>query len=141
MVVEGVGQVAGLVGLLEEHHVHADVLSCRHHLHVLGKQGDELAEDLPGDGRDAGIRLIKQDFDESWQLAEPLRRDDPEFATAFLDVAVAGDMAIPWSLPRLIGASRARALSFMPRKLDAAEARWTAARWLAREARRLHWTA
>lgn len=42
--------------------------------------------------------------------------------TAFLDVAVAGDMAIPWSLPRLIGASRARDLSFLPRKIDAEEA-------------------
>lgn len=42
--------------------------------------------------------------------------------TAFLDVAVAGDMAIPWSLPRLIGAARARDLSFLPRRVDADEA-------------------
>jgi 2-(1,2-epoxy-1,2-dihydrophenyl)acetyl-CoA isomerase len=42
--------------------------------------------------------------------------------TAFLDVAVAGDMAVPWSLPRLIGAARARDLSFIPRKVEAEEA-------------------
>jgi 2-(1,2-epoxy-1,2-dihydrophenyl)acetyl-CoA isomerase len=42
--------------------------------------------------------------------------------TAFLDVAVAGDMAIPWSLPRLVGAARARDLSFLPRKVEADEA-------------------
>ena len=42
--------------------------------------------------------------------------------TAFLNVAVAGDMGIPWSLPRLIGASRARDLSFFPDKFPAEEA-------------------
>ena len=42
--------------------------------------------------------------------------------TAFLDVAVAGDMAIPWSLPRLIGAGRACDLSFFPRRIEADEA-------------------
>jgi 2-(1,2-epoxy-1,2-dihydrophenyl)acetyl-CoA isomerase len=42
--------------------------------------------------------------------------------TAFLDVAVAGDMAIPWSLPRLVGAGRARDLSFRPRRITADEA-------------------
>ncbi len=59
-----------------------------------------------------------------WALACDLRlmSDAAKMNTAFLDVAVAGDMAIPWSLPRLIGASRARDLSFMPRKIDAAEA-------------------
>jgi len=42
--------------------------------------------------------------------------------TAFLDVAVAGDMGLPWSLPRLVGAGVARELSFLPRKLTADEA-------------------
>lgn len=42
--------------------------------------------------------------------------------TAFLDVAVAGDMGLPWSLPRLIGAARARELSFLPRKITADDA-------------------
>lgn len=42
--------------------------------------------------------------------------------TAFLDVAVAGDMGVPWTLPRVVGAGRARELSLLPRKLDAHEA-------------------
>jgi 2-(1,2-epoxy-1,2-dihydrophenyl)acetyl-CoA isomerase len=42
--------------------------------------------------------------------------------TAFLDVALAGDMAIPWSLPRIVGSARARDLSFLPRRIDADEA-------------------
>ncbi|TAK69948.1 MAG: enoyl-CoA hydratase/isomerase family protein [Actinomycetota bacterium] len=45
-----------------------------------------------------------------------------KFNTAFLDVAVAGDMGLPWSLPRLIGAGRARELCMMPGKFDADEA-------------------
>ena len=44
------------------------------------------------------------------------------FNTAFLDVAVAGDMALPWSLPRLVGAARARELSFLPGKFGASRA-------------------
>lgn len=42
--------------------------------------------------------------------------------TAFLDVAVAGDMALPWLLPRLVGAAKARELSFLPGKITAEEA-------------------
>jgi 2-(1,2-epoxy-1,2-dihydrophenyl)acetyl-CoA isomerase len=42
--------------------------------------------------------------------------------TAFLDVAVAGDMGLPWTLPRLVGAGRARELSLLPRKVTADEA-------------------
>jgi 2-(1,2-epoxy-1,2-dihydrophenyl)acetyl-CoA isomerase len=42
--------------------------------------------------------------------------------TAFLDVAVAGDMGVPWMLPRIVGAGRARELSFLPGKLEADEA-------------------
>lgn len=42
--------------------------------------------------------------------------------TAFLDVAVAGDMALPWLLPRLVGAAKARELSFLPSKVTADEA-------------------
>ncbi len=45
------------------------------------------------------------------------------FNTAFLDVAVAGDMAGPWTLPRLVGAAKARELYFLPNKFDAEEAR------------------
>ncbi len=59
-----------------------------------------------------------------WALACDLRvmASSAKLNTAFLDVAVAGDMAIPWSLPRLVGAARARELSFIPRKIDAEEA-------------------
>lgn len=42
--------------------------------------------------------------------------------TAFLDVAVAGDMGLPWLLPRLVGAAKARELSFLPGKITAEEA-------------------
>lgn len=59
-----------------------------------------------------------------WALACDLRlmTARARLNTAFLDVAVAGDMGIPWSLPRLIGGARARELSFLPRKIDADEA-------------------
>ena len=42
--------------------------------------------------------------------------------TAFLDVAVAGDMGLPWTLPRIVGAGKARELSLLPRKLSADDA-------------------
>ena len=59
-----------------------------------------------------------------WALACDLRlmKASARMNTAFLDVAVAGDMGVPWSLPRIVGAARARDLSFMPRRIDAAEA-------------------
>ena len=44
------------------------------------------------------------------------------FNSAFLDVGVAGDMGGPWTLPRLVGAAKARELYFLPGKFDAAEA-------------------
>jgi 2-(1,2-epoxy-1,2-dihydrophenyl)acetyl-CoA isomerase len=44
------------------------------------------------------------------------------FNTAFLDVGVAGDMALPWSLPRLVGMSKAMQLMLLPDKFDAEEA-------------------
>ncbi|MCW1381646.1 enoyl-CoA hydratase-related protein [Novosphingobium sp. KCTC 2891] len=47
---------------------------------------------------------------------------DVRFNTAFLDVGVAGDMALPWSLPRLLGAGKARDLAFFPRKIEGREA-------------------
>jgi 2-(1,2-epoxy-1,2-dihydrophenyl)acetyl-CoA isomerase len=45
-----------------------------------------------------------------------------KFNTAFLDVGVAGDMGGPWTLPRILGAAKARELYFLPGKFDAAEA-------------------
>jgi 2-(1,2-epoxy-1,2-dihydrophenyl)acetyl-CoA isomerase len=59
-----------------------------------------------------------------WACACDLRvaADTAVFNTAFLAVAVAGDMALPWSLPRLVGAARARELLLFPGKLTADEA-------------------
>src|SRR5690348_16958472 len=59
-----------------------------------------------------------------WACACDLRFAAPSarFNSAFLDVAVAGDMAGPWSLPRIVGAGKARELYFLPGKFDAAEA-------------------
>lgn len=59
-----------------------------------------------------------------WACACDLRVAAPSavFNTAFLDVAVAGDMGGPWLLPRLVGASRARDLYFLPRKVRGEEA-------------------
>jgi 2-(1,2-epoxy-1,2-dihydrophenyl)acetyl-CoA isomerase len=59
-----------------------------------------------------------------WACACDLRVADTSavFNTAFLDVGVAGDMGVPWSLPRIVGAGRARDLAFFPRKLGAVEA-------------------
>ena len=59
-----------------------------------------------------------------WAMACDLRviSASAKMNTAFLDVAVAGDMALPWSLPRLIGAGRARELSFMPGRISADDA-------------------
>lgn len=44
------------------------------------------------------------------------------FNTAFINVAVAGDMGLPWSLPRLVGSAKARELSFLCEKFNAEEA-------------------
>ena len=44
------------------------------------------------------------------------------FATAFLDVGVAGDMGLPWSLSRIVGGAKARELFFLRGKFSAAEA-------------------
>ncbi len=48
--------------------------------------------------------------------------DDVRMNTAFIDVGVAGDMGVPWTLPRLIGSGRARDLMFLPRKIGSQEA-------------------
>lgn len=59
-----------------------------------------------------------------WALACDLRfaAVSANFNSAFLNVASAGDMAGPWTLPRLIGAAKARELYFLPEKFSAAEA-------------------
>jgi 2-(1,2-epoxy-1,2-dihydrophenyl)acetyl-CoA isomerase len=60
-----------------------------------------------------------------WAMACDLRvaAASAKFNTAFLDVAVAGDMGLPWTLSRLIGSARARELFFLPGKFDAERAR------------------
>ena len=59
-----------------------------------------------------------------WAMACDLRvmAASAKMNTAFLDVAVAGDMGLPWSLPRLIGAGRARELSLLPGRISADDA-------------------
>jgi 2-(1,2-epoxy-1,2-dihydrophenyl)acetyl-CoA isomerase len=59
-----------------------------------------------------------------WACACDLRiaARSARFNTAFLDVGVAGDMGLPWTLPRLVGASKARELCFFPDKFGAEEA-------------------
>jgi 2-(1,2-epoxy-1,2-dihydrophenyl)acetyl-CoA isomerase len=59
-----------------------------------------------------------------WACACDLRlaARSARFNTAFLDVGVAGDMGLPWTLPRLVGASKARELCFFPKKFGAEEA-------------------
>lgn len=48
--------------------------------------------------------------------------ESARFNVAFLDVGVAGDMGGPWTLPRIVGAAKARELYFFPDKFDAHEA-------------------
>ncbi|MFU8815982.1 MAG: enoyl-CoA hydratase/isomerase family protein [Pseudomonadales bacterium] len=59
-----------------------------------------------------------------WACACDLRfaAESANFNTAFLNVASAGDMAGPWTLPRLLGAAKARELYFLPDKFRAADA-------------------
>ncbi len=44
------------------------------------------------------------------------------FNSAFLGVAISGDMAGPWLLPRILGSTKARELFFLPDKFKADEA-------------------
>jgi 2-(1,2-epoxy-1,2-dihydrophenyl)acetyl-CoA isomerase len=59
-----------------------------------------------------------------WACACDLRlaAESAVFNSAFLTVAVAGDMAGPWTLPRIVGAAQARELYFLPEKFSATEA-------------------
>ena len=59
-----------------------------------------------------------------WACACDLRVacETGRFNSAFLDVGVAGDMGGPWTLPRILGAAKARELYLLPGKFDAAEA-------------------
>lgn len=59
-----------------------------------------------------------------WACAADLRfaARSATFSSAFLNVASAGDMAGPWTLPRLVGAAKARELYFLPEKFRADDA-------------------
>lgn len=60
-----------------------------------------------------------------WALGCDLRyaTASATFTTAFLERAFAGDMSIPWSLPRVVGPTVARELSFLPSKISASRAK------------------
>ncbi|MGI9322699.1 MAG: enoyl-CoA hydratase/isomerase family protein [Pseudomonadales bacterium] len=59
-----------------------------------------------------------------WACACDLRyaTERASFNSAFLGVAISGDMGGPWLLPRIVGAGKARELFFMSEKFKAAEA-------------------
>ncbi|HEY9218449.1 MAG TPA: enoyl-CoA hydratase-related protein [Phenylobacterium sp.] len=59
-----------------------------------------------------------------WAAACDLRfaSDTAKFNTAFLGVGLSGDMGGPWTLPKIVGAAKARELYLLPGKFDAAEA-------------------
>jgi 2-(1,2-epoxy-1,2-dihydrophenyl)acetyl-CoA isomerase len=60
----------------------------------------------------------------TWAAACDLRyaAANATFNSAFLGVAISGDMGGPWTLPRILGAARGRELYFPPGKFDADEA-------------------
>jgi 2-(1,2-epoxy-1,2-dihydrophenyl)acetyl-CoA isomerase len=97
----------------------ADVASSPHHFRV-----PVLLHEMPQvtiaaiNGACAGAGL-------GWACACDLRyaADTATFNTAFLNVASAGDMGGPWTLPRILGAAKARELYFLPEKFDAAHAK------------------
>lgn len=48
--------------------------------------------------------------------------ESARFSTAFLNLGLAGDMALPWTLPKLVGSAKARELCFLSEKLTAEDA-------------------
>lgn len=61
----------------------------------------------------------------AWASACDLRvaSSRARFSTAFLQVGLASELGLPWTLQRSVGGAVARDLCFLPRKLDAEEAR------------------
>ena len=59
-----------------------------------------------------------------WACACDLRyaTERAAFSSAFLGVAISGDMGGPWLLPRIVGGQKARELYFLPGKFKAPEA-------------------
>ncbi len=60
----------------------------------------------------------------AWACAADLRvaAASAKFLTAFANVGLSGDFGGTWTLPRLIGAAKARELYFLPDAIEAAEA-------------------
>ncbi|TQM11342.1 enoyl-CoA hydratase/isomerase family protein [Pseudonocardia kunmingensis] len=60
----------------------------------------------------------------AWAAACDLRvaAAGARFSTAFLQVGLASELGLPWTLSRSVGGAMARDLCFLPRKLDAEEA-------------------
>lgn len=61
----------------------------------------------------------------AWAAACDLRvaASTARFATAFVNVGLPGELGLAWTLPRIVGADRARELMFLSPKLDAEQAR------------------
>jgi 2-(1,2-epoxy-1,2-dihydrophenyl)acetyl-CoA isomerase len=93
----------------------ADIASAPHHFRV-----PVLLHEMPQvtiaaiNGPCAGAGL-------GWAAACDLRfaAEAATFSSAFLNVASAGDMGGPWTLPRILGAAKARELYLLPEKFDA----------------------
>ena len=90
--------------------------ACRMLLHEM-PAGDDRRRERRLRGRGAGLGV---------RLRPPLRRALGELLDRVPKVAVAGDMALPWSLPRLVGAAKARELSFLCEKFSARRPRASA---------------
>lgn len=60
----------------------------------------------------------------AWACACDFRiaQSDARFNSAFLDVALAGDMGLPWSLHQIVGGAKAREITLLPGKFDGDEA-------------------
>jgi 2-(1,2-epoxy-1,2-dihydrophenyl)acetyl-CoA isomerase len=61
----------------------------------------------------------------AWAAACDLRvaSTKARFATAFVNVGLPGELGLAWTLPRIVGANRARELMYLSPKLDAEQAR------------------
>ncbi|WP_338672777.1 enoyl-CoA hydratase-related protein [Streptomyces sp. SCSIO 30461] len=72
----------------------------------------------------AGVNGVAAGAGFGFALAADYRvvADSAKFTTAFAGVALTADSGVSWTLPRLIGASRAADLLFFPRSISAQEA-------------------
>ena len=61
----------------------------------------------------------------AWAAACDLRiaADSARFSVAFLELGLSSELGLAWAMPRILGASAAREVLFLPRKFSAAELR------------------